>query len=160
MRIRVSGWLLAAIAAGCSQAPLPPACGQGDLDKPTAAAMPTPVMIEQARKLGGWRLEPPSGATAALGPEQVWPKLLGALGSGGGGDHELLLGTLTRKPVFSDVLVWVRVTHRRAEVLAPTPAPENMATQAGPDCAFFEVVTAINASSGEVVASSTYASPG
>lgn len=154
---RWSAWvatvlLVATVMSACGMPPTSNPCLQSDLDRPTSTTMPTPLEVKETRQLNkGERLDPPPPDFKPVPAEQVWARLLRSnRPTNGGGRDELLLG------VFRGTPAWVLFTSHLAQpldLLPPTPGVKPRADAA--PCVFVDVVTVLNAVTGEAFHFST-----
>lgn len=146
------------VTPACSRVPKN-TCTQVDLDRPTSTTMPTPVEVKETRQLNKReRLDAFIPDVKPVPAEQVWALLLrNNRPPSGGGDEELLLGVFSAKDSQnSNTHAWVSLTSRRAEPFAPlppTPGVKPLADVA--PCVFVDVVTVVDARTGQVFYGST-----
>lgn len=162
---RWSAWLatvvlVASAMSACGMPPTSNPCLQADLDGPTSTAMPTPVEVKRTRQLNkGERLDPLPPDFKPVPAELMWPRLLRGSNRppNGGGRDELLLGVFSAKSSqISNTPAWILLNSRsaqRLEPLAPTPGVKPRADAA--PCVFVDVVTVLDARTGEVFYGST-----
>lgn len=155
---RWSAWLatvllVATVMSACGMPPTSNPCLQADLDRPTSTTMPTPVEVKEARQLNkGERLDPLPPDFKPLPAEQVWARVLlrSDRPPSGGGRDELLLG------VFAGTPAWVVFTSHLAQPLdIPPPTPGVKPRADAAPCVFVDVVTVMDARTGEAFHFST-----
>jgi len=149
-------FLVVTALPACGMPPSSNHCNQADLDRPTSTVMPTPVAVKETRRLNkGERLDPFPPDVKPVPAERAWDRLLrGNHPPNGGGRDELLLGTFAGTPA------WVLFTSHLAQpldLLPPTPGVKPRADAA--PCVFVDIVTAMDARTGEVFHGSTNTSP-
>jgi len=152
--------VVALLASAC-KTDQPEPCTQADLDQPAPSGMPVPTPVTQTRRLNGDRLDAlPAGVMPSVTAEQAWTRLRAVRQSGGGGRDELLLGLFSGRG-YSKVPAWVLFTSRNAEQLDPLPLPPGVKPRddASP-CAFVDVLTVLNARTGDLFYGSTVTSAG
>lgn len=162
-RRRPSTGLLAVallVLSGCGQARHEP-CTQADLDRAAPVELPEPVAVTRARDLNGDRIEPlPAGFTPAVSARRASRRLAQVRPRQGGGDDELLLGLFTGRG-FHRVPAFVLFTSHVAQRLDPLPAQTGVKPRAAADvCAFVDMLTVLDATTGERFYGSTITSSG
>lgn len=142
------------VTPACSRVPKNP-CTQADLDRPTSTTMPTPVEVKETRQLNKReRLDAFPPDVKPVPAEQAWTRLLRSnRPSSGGGHDELLLGVFSAKDSqTSNTHAWVIFTSRRAEPIPPLPSTPGVKPLADvAPCVFVDVVTVVDARTGEVI---------
>lgn len=146
--------------SGCGQA-LGEPCTQADLDRVAPLGLPKPVAVTRARELNGERLEPlPTGVTPAVTARQASRRLAEVRQNHGGGEDELLLGLFTGKG-FTRVPAYALFTSHLAQRLDSLPAQPGVKPRADADvCAFVDVLTVLDATTGERFYGSAFTSSG
>jgi hypothetical protein len=153
--------LIALSLAACGDATSEP-CSQADLDQPGPPIGVVPaVAIKQTRHLNGDRLEPlPLSIEPGVNAEEARRLLARARPSTGGGSDELLLGLFSGKG-YPRVPAWVLFTSHLAQRLAPIAIAPGVKTQANANiCVYVDVVTALNALTGQIFYTTTATSAG
>ena len=152
---------VAAVLASACAREQPEPCTQADLDQPAPSGMPVPTPVTQTRRLNGDRLDAlPAGVMPSVTAEQAWTRLRAVRQSGGGGHDELLLGLFSGRG-HSKVPAWVLFTSHIAQPLDPLPlAPGVKPRDDASPCAFVDVLTVLNARTGERFYGSTVTSAG
>jgi hypothetical protein len=159
--LAVAAVAVAALLASACGREEPEPCTQADLDRPAPTGMPVPARITQTRRLNGDRLDPlPAGFAPSVDAHRAWPRLRHVRQAGGGGHDELLLGLFSGRG-YSKVPAWVLFTSHVAQRLDPLALPPGVKArdEANP-CAFVDVLTVLNASTGERFYGSTVTSAG
>jgi hypothetical protein len=118
--------------------------------------MPSPVAVTQTRRLNGDRLEPlPANDRPPVTAAAAWRRLLLARQTYGGGRDELLLGRFTGRG-YSGVPAWALLSSHLAQRLAPLSLPPGVKPRAdAPPCVFVDMLTVVNAETGEIFYGST-----
>ncbi len=149
-RAQCAATVVAAFSATACQASQDEPCTQADLHQPAPVGMPAPVVVTQTRHLNTERLDPlPPNFKPHTPADAAWKNLRHTRSAAGGGRDELLLGLFTGKD-YPRVPAWVLFTTHTAERLDPLPPLPNVKTQPNQNvCVFVDVLTALNANTGD-----------
>ena len=123
--------------------------------------MPAPVTITRSRRVNGDHLDPlPPGTTPTVTADEAWRSLRRARAATGGGSEELLLGRFSGRG-YSRVPAWVRFSSHVAQRLEPlSPQPGLTPQREGEPCVFVDVLTVLDARTGQRFYGSTVTSSG
>lgn len=152
--------LIALSLAACGEATSEP-CSQADLDQPGPIGVVPAGAVTQTRHLNGDRLEPlPTSIKPLVSAEEARRLLARARPSTGGGRDELLLGLFTGNG-YHRVPAWVLFNSHLAQRLAPVAVPPGVKTLADANvCVYVDVVTVLNALTGQIFYTTTATSAG